>query len=277
METMSRKSSLTSSENPRIERQARRVNRQQKQLDRQMIADMGQYGTTQLTGAKGRAVKLTDLKKLAPLTDIQHDFFDAYADGEEAMILFGSAGTGKTFLAMYHALTDILQPEPQYEKIIIVRSVVSSRDIGFLPGDIALKSAPYELPFQSIVTELTGKKEAYEKLKESGKIEFITTSFLRGLTFNKAIVIFDECQNATWGELSTLITRFGKDSKIIFCGDSVQNDLLQKKNDVSGLREFIEVTRSMTEFRHFKFSSDDIVRSGLVKSFIIQCEKLGIS
>lgn len=242
-----------------------------------MVNDMYQNSSAQLTGAKSRAIKLSDLKKLSPMTDTQEDFFQAYEDGEEAMVLYGSAGVGKTFLAMYHALVDILQPEPKYDKIIIVRSVVSSRDIGFLPGDIELKSAPYELPFQSIVTELTGKKDAYEKLKESGKIEFITTSFLRGLTFNNAIVIFDECQNATWGELSTLITRFGKESKIIFCGDSVQNDLLQKKNDVSGLREFIEVTRSMIEFRHFKFTSADIVRSGLVKSFIIQCEKLGLS
>ena len=259
-----------------LDRQARRINRQQKHIDRELVNQMGQNYPAVLTGAKGRQISLKDIKRIAPLTDSQSDFFDAYEDGESAIVMMGSAGVGKTFLAVYKALEEILQPEPSYDKVVLVRSLLSGRDIGHLPGSLEEKGEIYELPFKEVVNDIVGKPDAYTKLKESGKIEFHSSSFLRGLTFNNSIIIIDEAQNFTWQELSTAITRFGKNSKIIICCDYAQNDLVQKKSDVSGLRTFIEVTQKMEEFRHIKFTTADIIRSGLVKSFLIQCERMGI-
>lgn len=272
-----RKTSLTSSSNPQVERQARRINRQQKQLDRVMISDMYGKSGTQLTGAKGRAITLKSLKELTPLTDTQHDFFDAYQDGEEAFVLYGSPGVGKSFLAIYHALRDILDPESQYEKIIIIRSSVQGRDQGFLPGTAEEKMEEFEAPYHSICAELLGRGDAYEKLKDMGKIEFTSTSFLRSVTFNNAIIIVDEIQNETIETIGTVITRTGKNSKLIIMGDGLQNDLYKSKHDVSGFRDFLAITKNMIEFRHFKFTSDDIVRSGICKSWIVSMEKLGLS
>jgi phosphate starvation-inducible protein PhoH len=268
-----RKTSLTHTEKPQLERQARRLSRQQKQLDREMIRDMGQP----LTGATGRTIKLTNLKKLSPMTDTQADFFDAYHDGEEAFVLYGSAGVGKSFLAIYHALRDILEPETTFEKIIIVRSSVQGREQGHLPGDAAEKMEQFELPYHAIFAELLGRSDAYEKLKDMGKVEFVSTSFLRGITFSDCIIIADEIQNETFSTIGTLITRTGKNTKLIIMGDGLQNDLQKSKHDVSGFRDFLAVTKNMIEFRHFKFTSDDIVRSGLCKSWIVATEKLGLS
>lgn len=158
------------------------------------------------------------------------------------------------------ALIDILDENTPYNRLIIARSAVATRDMGALPGDKELKQAEYETPYISFCHELTGRKDAYEKLKENGTIEFVTTSYLRGLTFNNSIILFDEFQSATWHEISTVMTRYGRDSKLIICGDSAQNDLIVKKNDVSGFREFLEVSKTMSEFRHFKFTPSDIVR-----------------
>lgn len=259
-----------------LERQSKRLSRQQKQLDRELVNQMGQNFPAVLTGAKGRGIRLSDIKRIEPLTDSQTDFFHAYEDGENAIVMMGSAGVGKTFLAVYKALEEILQPEPSYDKVVLVRSLLSGRDVGHLPGSLEEKGEIYELPFKEVVNDILGKQDAYTKLKESGKIEFHSSSFLRGLTFNKSIIIIDEAQNFTWQELSTAITRFGRDSKIIICCDYAQNDLVQKKSDVSGLRTFIEVTQKMEEFVHIKFTTADIIRSGLVKSFLIQCERLGL-
>jgi phosphate starvation-inducible protein PhoH and related proteins len=275
MSRSARKSSLTNSANPQLERQARRINRQQKQLDRVMVSDMYQNSSTQLTGAKGRSIKLSDIKKITPLTDAQEDFFHAYDDGCSAIIMRGSPGVGKSFLATYKALCDVMQPEPQYDRIVLIRSAAPSRNQGFLPGSLEEKAEVYELPFKSIVTELTGRPEAYDKLKETGKIEFHTSSYLRSLTFNDSIIIVEESQNYTWQELSTAITRTGKNSRIIFCCDFAQNDLVQSRNDVSGLRQFIDVAQRMEEFAHINFTSADICRSGIVKSFIVNAEALG--
>lgn len=268
-----RKSSLTNTDNTHFERQARRISKQQKQLDK----DINIATEIKLTGAKGRVLKLTDLINLEPLTDTQADFFDAYEYGSEAFVLYGSAGTGKTFLGLYHALVDALTPESLYKKIIIVRSSVQSRDQGHLPGTVEEKMEQFELPYHSICAELLGRKDAYQKLKDMGKIEFMSSSFLRGATFNDSIIIFDEIQNETFSTISTLITRTGKNSKLILVGDGAQNDLTHSKHDISGFTDFINVTQNMHEFSHFRFTSDDIVRSGLCKSWIIACEKLGLS
>jgi phosphate starvation-inducible protein PhoH len=271
-----RKTALTSSTNPQLERQARRITRQQKQLDRELINQMGQNSPAKLVGAAGRVIALKNLKRLAPLTDMQGQFFDAYDDGGDAFVLYGSAGTGKSFLALYHALRDVLDTESVYDKIIIIRSCVQSRQMGFTPGSEEDKSAPYELPYHAICSDLLGRADAYQKLKDCGKIEFMSTSFLRGATFNNAIIIFDEAQNTTFAESSTVISRMGKESKIIIAGDIKQDDLVHNKNDVSGFRCVLDVTGNMPEFDLFKFTSDDICRSSFVKSWIINCERLGL-
>jgi phosphate starvation-inducible protein PhoH and related proteins len=271
-----RKTALTSSPNPQLERQARRISRQQKQLAKELAMEAAPL-QVKLTGAGSRAIKLSNLKRLQPLTDTQEDFFDAYDNPDNmAFVLYGSSGTGKSTIALYLALREVLDDENSKEKLIIIRSAVQTRDQGFLPGALELKMEPFSLPYHGICEFLTGRKDAYEKLVEMGKIEFLSSSMLRGSTFDDAIVVVDENQSMTWHELSTITTRVGKNTKVIFCGDYAQNDLITKKTDVSGFREFLDVTMRMSEFSHFKFTPDDILRSHFVKQFIIQCELLGI-
>ncbi len=255
------------------ERTAKRLVRQQKQLEKDLIADM----IVPLTPNGGKMVKYSDIKKLTPLTDTQKHFFEAWENADaDAYLLHGTVGTGKSYIAMYFALLEILRSETIYKKIIIIRSSVPTRDMGFLPGTMEEKMAVYEMPYVQICSELTNNKHAYEKLKETGKIEFMSSSFLRGTTFNDAIVVVDEVQDFTWHEVSTVISRVGKNTKLICCGDGKQDDLIKSKNDVSGFRDFVSVTRLMPEFRSFKFTVEDIVRSPFVKSWILACERLGL-
>ena len=256
------------------ERQARRLSRQQKKLEK----NTGISNITDLNNPfNQKVIKQQDIKQIKPATDTQYDFFESWKDqAADGYVLYGSAGTGKTFIALYHAVKEVLDPESSYNKIIIIRSTVQSRDMGFLPGNEDEKMAVFERPYADILADLTGKSGAYEKLKDMGKIEFQSTSFLRGATFNDCIIIVDEAQNTNFSEISTVMTRVGKNSKIIVCGDGLQNDLTKTKHDVSGFREFIEVSRKMQDFRNFRFTSSDIVRSGFVKNWIITCEQLGL-
>lgn len=216
-----------------------------------------------------------DLLTVNPKTETQVYALDALKT-KEAVVLHGSAGTGKTFLAMYQALSLLLDPVNDYDKIVIVRSIVPTRDIGYLPGTMEEKTEVYEAPYESIVTELTGHPTAYDKFKEQRRIEFVPTSFLRGTTFNHCIIIVDEFQNMTWQEFSTVMSRFGTGSRIIFCGDGKQNDLICKRNDISGFHSALKVLDKMPSVKLVEFQTDDIVRSGLVKEFIEATEKLGL-
>lgn len=218
-----------------------------------------------------------DLIKVSPLTNTQENVFNGWYNEEvnKNLFLHGSAGTGKTYIASYLALEALLSKETHYKRLIIIRSAVTSREIGHLPGDIQEKAQSYEEPYIDIFGELLGNKNSYTDLKEQGLIHFNTTSFLRGRTFKDSIIIVDEVQNMSYGELSTAITRVGEDSKIIFCGDLRQNDLNKSKYDVTGLNGFISIIKAkpMEEyFNFFEFNHDDIVRSGLVKQFIICSE-----
>lgn len=215
-----------------------------------------------------------ELRSIKPLTTNQQITFEAYRNGYNLM-LHGYAGTGKTFCAMYLALEELLTGRSNYDKIVLIRSVVPSRDIGFLPGSIKDKIAVYEEPYKEICDDLFGRGDGFNILKLKGLIQFTTTSFLRGMTFNNAIVIVDETNNMTFQEIDTVMTRLGNESRVIFCGDYRQTDLT-KPHERTGIREFMAITKRINTFRHVEFEKEDIVRSGIVRDYIINKTELGL-
>lgn len=211
------------------------------------------------------------LRKIHPLTENQRKTFQYY-ESSDNLLLHGLAGTGKTFISVYLALHSILE-KFEYKKLYIVRSIVPTRDIGFLPGNQKDKSKAYELPYYAICSELFGRGDSYDLLKNKGIIEFLSTSFIRGTTLSDCIVIVDECQNLTFHELDSVITRLGQNASVIFCGDFRQSDL--KKSEKSGIMQFIDILQKIKSFSHVEFQEDDIVRSGIVKEYIITKDRLG--
>lgn len=213
-------------------------------------------------------IRIDDLRTFEPLTENQKAFFDAYKLGHYFIALHGVAGSGKTFIALYKALEEVLDKSNPFSKIIIVRSAVQSRDMGHLPGDASDKMEIYQQPYRQICETLFGRKDAWQRLEERHHIEFISTSFIRGMSFDDAIIIVDECQNMTYEEIDTVMTRVGYRSKIIWCGDYRQTDL-KKHNDKSGLIAFLDIAGLMPSFTRIEFTVDDIVRSSLVRDYII--------
>jgi len=215
------------------------------------------------------------LKKIEPLTTHQRESFEFYDQGKNLM-LHGIAGTGKSFVSLYLALNQILtEADGHYKKIVIVRSVVPTRDMGFLPGNSKEKAQVYEAPYFAICTELFGRGDAYNYLKQKNLIEFISTSFIRGITLNNCIIIVDEIANMTLHELDSVITRVGKNCKIIFSGDFRQSDFT-KDHERNGLPQFMRIVERMKSFAFIDFDENDIVRSAMVKDYIIWKDKLGI-
>ena len=213
------------------------------------------------------------LKNIQPITSNQETVFEEWNDGQN-LLLHGVAGTGKTFLGFYLGLAEVLEADSPYNSVTIVRSAVPTRDMGFLPGNLKEKSRAYELPYYAIATELYGRGDAYELLKDRNNVEFITTSHVRGITLQNTIVVVDEIQNLTAHELDSIITRCGKNCRIIFCGDFRQNDLEGQGED-SGVKWFMRIISKMSMFSFVEFDNDDIVRSKLVKEYIILKEKHG--
>jgi len=213
-------------------------------------------------------IKADMLKEFEPLTDNQKKFFDAYKVGSYFIALHGVAGTGKTFCALYKAIEEVLSKENFFKKIIVVRSAVQSRDMGHLPGDVAEKMEIYEQPYRQICETLFGRRDAWSRLEEQGYISFISTSFIRGMSFDDAIIIVDEMQNMNYEEIDTVMTRVGYRSKIIWCGDYRQTDL-RKSNDKTGILKFFDIAQHMKSFEKIEFTADDIVRSSLVKDYIM--------
>ncbi len=216
---------------------------------------------------------------ISPLTPNQETVFEQYAEGQN-ILLHGAAGTGKTFITLYLALQEVLDENTPYDKIYIVRSLVPTREIGFLPGDHEDKSALYQIPYKNMVRYMFSMPDdnsfemLYDNLRAQETISFWSTSFIRGVTLDNAIVIVDEFSNLNFHELDSMVTRIGEDSKIMFCGDITQSDLV-KSNEKNGVSDFIRILQAMREFTCVEFGIDDIVRSGLVKAYLLTKYNLG--
>ena len=215
------------------------------------------------------------LNKIEPITDNQKKLFYGYNEGKN-IFAYGCAGTGKTFAALYLALKDVLDPSTPYDRVFIVRSLVSTREIGFLPGDHEDKSSLYQIPYKHMVKYMfematdADFEMLYANLKAQETIKFWSTSFIRGTTLDRSIVLIDECQNLNFHELDSIITRIGEDSKIIFCGDATQTDLI-KQNEKNGIHDFMKIIQQLPElFEMVEFNINDIVRSGLVREYLIR-------
>ena len=222
----------------------------------------------------------SDLVKIEPVTDTQKVVFESYKKGKN-QFLYGCAGTGKTFITLYLAMQEVLRNDTPYDRVVMVRSLIPTREIGFLPGDEEDKAALYQVPYSNMVQFMFKQPNEqafsmlYDRLKTQGSFYFLSTSFLRGLTFDNSIIIVDECQNLNFHELDTIVTRVGQDSKIMFCGDFMQTDL-SKVNERNGLHDFLRILEEMEEFNCLEFNIGDIVRSGFVRNYLIQKTKLGM-
>ena len=230
-------------------------------------------GITAKQMKRKKPLNLDIMRELEPLTENQKKMYEAY-EANQNIVAYGCAGTGKTFITLYNALQDVLDERTPYEKIYIVRSLVATREIGFLPGDHEDKSSLYQIPYKNMVKYMFEMPDdasfemLYGNLKTQGTIGFWSTSFIRGTTLDKSIIIVDEFQNLNFHELDSIITRVGEDSKIMFCGDATQSDLI-KTNEKNGIIDFMRVLRNMPSIDIIEFGVDDIVRSGLVKEYII--------
>ena len=233
-----------------------------------------------MANKKNKEINHNNLVTIKSITDNQKVVFDSWKK-DKNQFLFGAAGTGKTFISLYLALRDVMDLKKPYDKVVLVRSLIPTREIGFLPGDEEDKGLLYQVPYQNMVQfmfEMPNEQQfntLYDRLKGQGTLFFLSTSFLRGLTFDNTIIIVDECQNLNFHELDTIITRVGQDSKIVFCGDFDQTDLI-KQNERNGLHDFLRILEEMDEFNCTEFTIGDIVRSGFVRSYLINKIKLGI-
>ena len=219
-------------------------------------------------------LRLEDLPEVEPITKNQEKIFNAFERGDN-IVLAGSAGTGKTFVALFLALEEVLDRETPYDQIVLVRSIVPTRDIGYLPGSEEEKKDAYTGPYRIICNELFGQGDSWEKLIQSGTIKFEPTSFIRGTTFNNSIVIVDEMQNCNFHELDSVITRVGRDCRFIMCGDYYQTDF-EKEKDKNGILMFMNIVEQVRNFTVVEFGWEDIVRSDFVRDYIMTKEMLGI-
>ena len=219
-------------------------------------------------------LRIEDLPEIEPITKNQEKAFTLYEE-DNHLILSGSAGTGKTFIALYLALEEVLDKDTPYDNIVLIRSVVPTREIGYLPGNEEDKKDAYTGPYRAITAELFGVGDAWNKLKQTGVINFETTSFIRGTTFNNAIVIVDEMQNLNFHELDSVITRLGRDCRFIACGDYYQSDF-DKDKERNGILKFMNIVEHMKDFEIVEFGWHDIVRSGFVRDYIMTKEMLEI-
>ena len=230
-------------------------------------------GLTSKQMKRKKPINTDMMRDIEPLTDNQKKLFDSYKKGKN-LVAYGAAGTGKTFITLYNALQEVLDPSTPYDKIYIVRSLVATREIGFLPGDHEDKSSLYQIPYKNMVKymfEMPSDADfqmLYGNLKGQDTIDFWSTSFIRGTTLDRAVIIVDEFQNLNYHELDSIITRIGTDTKIMFCGDATQTDLI-KQNERNGIHDFMQILRIMPSVDIIEFGVEDIVRSGLCKEYLL--------
>lgn len=220
-------------------------------------------------------MKLDHLRTFDPLSENQKVFFDIYKRGGYFIGLFGSPGVGKTFLAMYKALEEVMSKDNPFKQLVVVRSLVQLREVGHLPGSLEEKQEIYELPYKEICHTLFGRSDAWDRLKEQDYARFISTTAIRGISIDDSIILVDECQNLNFAEINTVMSRVGHRSKIIFCGDYKQTDLIKSNRDQSAFNDFRKIASCMDAFQEVYFTPEDIVRSSLVKDWIIACERNG--
>ena len=236
-------------------------------------------GTVSRAMKRKPPINLEHLRVIEPLTASQEDVFAAFKNGQN-LVLHGSAGTGKTFISLYLALQAVLEPSSPYARVYIVRSLVPTREIGFLPGDEEDKSNLYQTPYKNMVRYMFNMpdegafKVLYENLRNQGSIDFWSTSFLRGITLDRAIIIVDEFSNLNFHELDSIVTRVGQDSRIIFSGDYTQSDLV-KSHERTGVLDFMKITQAMESFSCVEFGINDIVRSGFIRDYLICKHEMG--
>jgi len=237
-------------------------------------------GLTSKQMKRKKPINTDMMRDIEPLTDNQKKLFESYKNGKN-LVAYGAAGTGKTFITLYNALREALDPTTPYDKIYIVRSLVATREIGFLPGDHDDKSFLYQIPYKNMVKymfEMPSDADfqmLYGNLKAQDTIDFWSTSFIRGTTLDRAIIIVDEFQNLNYHELDSIMTRVGTDTKIMFCGDATQTDLI-KQNERNGIHDFMRILRVMPSLNIIEFGVEDIVRSGLCKEYLLAKLELGL-
>ena len=249
-------------------------------MPRKKTANPVPFGMSNKQMKRKKPINLDLMRTVDPLTENQETLFDAYSK-DQNIVAYGAAGTGKTFITLYNALKDVLSEKSPYEKIYIVRSLVATREIGFLPGDHEDKSSLYQIPYKNMVKYMfempddSAFEMLYGNLKTQGTIGFWSTSFIRGTTLDNAIIIVDEFQNLNFHELDSIVTRVGENTKIMFCGDATQTDLV-KTNEKNGIIDFMRILNVMPSMEVIEFGVEDIVRSGLCKEYLIAKAELNL-
>ena len=249
-------------------------------MPRKKVDNPVPFGMSNKHMKRKKPINLDYIKKIEPLTKNQEELFRCYKL-DQNLVAYGAAGTGKTFITLYNALKDVLGDRSPYDKIYIVRSLVATREIGFLPGDHEDKSSLYQIPYKNMVKYMfempddSAFEMLYGNLKTQGTISFWSTSFIRGTTLDNAIILVDEFQNLNFHELDSIITRVGENTKIMFCGDATQSDLT-KQNEKNGIADFMRILRVMPSFDIIEFGLEDIVRSGLCKEYLVAKNELGL-
>lgn len=250
--------------------------RRKKLVENQSIG----VGLTSKQMKRKKPINTQYLMDINPITKNQEKLFDSYSEGKN-IVAYGSAGTGKTFCVLYNAIKDVLSEYTPYEKIYLFRSLVPTREIGFLPGSHEDKASLYQIPYKNMVKYMfrmpsdPDYEMLYGNLKQQETISFWTTSFVRGTTLDNSIIIVDEFSNLNFHELDSVITRVGEDTKIMFCGDAAQSDLI-KANERNGIVDFMKILQKMPSFDMIEFTVDDICRSGLVKEYLVNKNELGL-
>lgn len=239
------------------------------------LEDQLEYNTLAIKeGRKKRTWTIRDLKRVKPITESQRLLFESYYTGNN-IIASGSAGSGKTYSAIYLALTSLLEEGSKFKRIILVRSATATKNQGFLPGTLEEKQMPFEMPFRDIFDDFFTYSNSYDRMKEAGLVQFFSSSYVRGLNWNDSIIIVDEAQSATLHELDSIITRVGRNSRLIICGDIKQNDLIYNKNEPSGMKDLLRIAENVPGLDVITFTTHDIVRSGFVKAWLIGKEESG--